>query len=408
MNQPQSPAPANVSSNAGSNSRRTRAMLMVTAVVTLAAIAYGVYYAMVLSRVETTDNAYAQATIVQITPQLAGTVTQVLADDTDLVKPGQALVRFDQADALVALDQARAQLAQTVRETRTLYAANATFDTQIASRQAELARVQSELRRVLDDAARREPLLASGAVAREEYDHALAQAQALRSQVQAAQSALETARAQLAANQVLTDGIPVDRHPAVQRAASRVHEAQLALHRAQLVAPIGGYVARRNVQVGQRVQAGTALMSVVALDQVWVDANFKEGQLKNLRIGQSVKLQADLYGSKVEYNGKVDGLGAGTGAAFALLPAQNASGNWIKVVQRLPVRITLDPAELAAHPLRVGLSMRVSVDITRQEGASLAQSQRPAPAPPAAAPEDAARSAADALVRKIIAENRGQ
>ena len=140
MNQPQSPAPANVSSNAGSNSRRTRAMLMVTAVVTLAAIAYGVYYAMVLSRVETTDNAYAQATIVQITPQLAGTVTQVLADDTDLVKPGQALVRFDQADALVTLDQARAQLAQTVRETRTLYAANATFDTQIASRQAELAR----------------------------------------------------------------------------------------------------------------------------------------------------------------------------------------------------------------------------------------------------------------------------
>jgi membrane fusion protein (multidrug efflux system) len=408
MNQPQSPAPANVSSNAGSNSRRTRAMLMVTAVVTLAAIAYGVYYAMVLSRVETTDNAYAQATIVQITPQLAGTVTQVLADDTDLVKPGQALVRFDPADALVALDQARAQLAQTVRETRTLYAANATFDTQIASRQAELARAQAELRRVLDDAARREPLLASGAVAREEYDHALAQAQALRSQVQAAQSALETARAQLAANRVLTDGIPVDRHPAVQRAASRVHEAQLALHRAQLVTPIGGYVARRNVQVGQRVQAGTALMSVVALDQVWVDANFKEGQLKNLRIGQSVKLQADLYGSKVEYNGKVDGLGAGTGAAFALLPAQNASGNWIKVVQRLPVRITLDPAELAAHPLRVGLSMRVSVDITRQEGASLAQSQRPAAPPPAAAAEDAARSAADALVRKIIAENRGQ
>jgi len=169
---------------------------------------------------------------------------------------------------------------------------------------------------------------------------------------------------------------------------------------------IGGYIARRNIQVGQRVQAGAGLMSVVALDQVWVDANFKEGQLRSLRIGQPVKLQADLYGSKVEYDGKVEGMGAGTGSAFALLPAQNASGNWIKVVQRLPVRIGLDPKQVADHPLRVGLSMRVTVDVSRQDGPSLAQAPRAAAAP--AATEDAARAAADALVRRVIAENIGK
>lgn len=391
---------------AAGNPRRTRAMLRVTALVAAAGIAYGIYYATVLSGVETTDNAYAQATVVQITPQMPGTVVEVLADDTDLVRPGQLLARLDTADALVALDQARAQLAQTVRETRTLFAANATFEAQIAARQADAARIGADLRKALDDAARREPLLASGAVAREEYEHAQAQATALRSQAQAAQSALEAARAQLAANQVLTEGTRVDQHPAVMRAAAQVHEAQLALQRCQLVAPIGGYVARRNVQVGQRVQAGAALMSVVALDQPWVDANFKEGQLRNLRIGQPVRLQADLYGSKVTYSGTIDGMGAGTGSAFALLPAQNASGNWIKVVQRLPVRIALDPKEIAANPLRVGLSMRVSVDVANKDGPSLAAAPRaPQPAQPG---EDAARAAADAIVRRIITEHAGK
>jgi membrane fusion protein (multidrug efflux system) len=379
------------------NSRRTRAMLRVTALVSVAAIGYAIYYAMVLRGVETTDNAYAQATVVQITPQLAGTVTEVLADDTDLVKAGQPLVRFDAADAQVALEQAKAQLAQTVRETRTLYAGNATLEAQVATRQAELVRIGADLKRYQDDAARREPLLEAGAVAREEFEHA---------QAQAAQSALEAARAQLAANQVLTEGVRVDRHPAVLRAAARVHEAQLALHRTTLVAPIGGYIARRAVQVGQRVQAGASLMSVVALEQPWVDANFKEGQLRNLRLGQPVTLQADLYGSTVTYRGTIDGMGAGTGSAFALLPAQNASGNWIKVVQRLPVRIALDPKEVAANPLRVGLSMRVSVDVSKKDGPSLAQAPRP-PAPVPAG-EDAVRAAADAIVRTIIAENAGK
>jgi membrane fusion protein (multidrug efflux system) len=400
------PQPSPPSPPAAPNGRRTRAMLRVTALVVLAGLAYVAYYLVFLRGRESTDNAYAQATVVQITPQLAGTVVEVTADDTDLVKAGQLLVRLDAADAQVALDQAVAQLAQSVRETRTLFASNATLEAQVAARQADLTRQGIELKRVLEDAARREPLLRNGAVAREEYDHAMAQAQSLRSQVQAAESALEAARAQLAANQVLTEGTSVERHPAVVRAATRVHEAQLALDRTRLTAPIGGYIARRNIQVGQRVQAGTGLMSVVALDQVWVDANFKEGQLRSLRIGQPVKLQADLYGSTVEYDGTVEGMGAGTGSAFALLPAQNASGNWIKVVQRLPVRIGLDPKQVAAHPLRVGLSMRVTVDVSRQDGPSLAQAPRQASAPTAT--EDAARAAADALVRRVIAENIGK
>lgn len=389
------------------NSRRTRAMLLVFSIVALGAVAYGVYYALVLSHFETTDNAYAQATVVQVTPQMAGTVTAVLADETDRVKAGQLLIRFDPADALVALDQAKAQLAQAVREVRGVYATNTTLTAQVAVRQADLERTQAELQRFQDDAARRAPLLASGAVAREEYDHAMAQARVLKGQVAAMQSALAAAGAQLAVNQVLTDGTTLERHPTVQRAAVRIYEAQLAVQRADLYAPAAGHIARRNVQIGQRVQAGAGLMSVVALEDVWVDANFKESQLKSLRLGQPVTLVADVYGKEVTYRGRIDGVGAGTGAAFALLPAQNASGNWIKVVQRLPVRIALERAEVAAHPLRVGLSMRVSVDVTRQDGPMLPKDPRPMPAS-AAAPEDPARVAADLLVHRIIAENSGK
>ncbi len=416
--------------------RRRKAMLAVTLLVSLAALAYGIYYVLVLSHYEITDNAYVQATVVQITPQLPGTVSAVLADDTDRVKAGQVLVRLDPADALVALDQAKAQLAQAVREARMLYAGNSTLAAQITTREAEalrakadlersraeLDRAQADLRRAQDDAARREPLLASGAVAREEYDHARSQAQSFSGQVAAAQSAVQAAqsaiaaaqsgvvaaRAQLVTNQVLTDGTPVERHPTVQRAAARVHEAQLAVQRAHLISPIDGQVARRAVQTGQRVAAGAPLMSVVALEQVWVDANFKESQLANLRIGQPVSLHADLYGKQVEYHGKVDGLGAGTGSAFALLPAQNASGNWIKVVQRLPVRIALERAEVVTHPLRVGLSMRVTVDVTNREGALLPAAQHaPAAAVAPVVPPDPARIASDELVRRIIAENMG-
>lgn len=389
------------------NPARRRALGAVAALVAVAGIAYGAYYALVLNHYEHTDNAYVQGKVVQLTPQLGGTVVAINADDTDFVKAGQVIVTLDPADAQVALDQAEAQLAQTVREVRTLFANNATLKAQIALREADLSRSQSEAARAQDDVSRRAPLLATGAVGQEEFNHASAQLTAARSAVHAAQSAALAAREQLASNQALTDNTSVEQHPNVQRAAARVREAYLAVQRTELVSPVDGYVAKRNVQLGQRVQAGAPLMSVVALRQVWVDANFKESQLRNLRIGQPVTLTADMYGNKVEYHGKVDGLGAGTGAAFALLPAQNATGNWIKVVQRLPVRVALDAQEVAEHPLRVGLSMQARVDVSDTSGKTLADAPRAAVAGAEAAP-DARHAEADAEVRKIIAANLGR
>ncbi len=388
------------------NPARKKALTAVAAAVAVAGIAYGAYWALVLNHFETTDNAYVQGNVVQLTPQVSGTVVAIGADDTDHVKAGQSLVKLDPADAQVALDQAEAQLAQAVREVRTLFANNSTLKAQIAAREADLARTQSDVARAQDDVARRTPLLATGAVGKEEFNHVTAQLAAAKSSSAAAQSAVQAAREQLASNQTLTDGVAVDQHPNVLRAASRVREAHLALQRVDLLAPVDGYVAKRSVQLGQRVQAGAPLMSVIALNRVWVEANFKESQLQSLRIGQPVTLQADVYGKKVEYRGSVEGLGAGTGSAFALLPAQNATGNWIKVVQRVPVRISLDANELAAHPLRVGLSMDAKVDVSNTSGAMLADASR-APGASETRVFEQANSEADADVRRIIVANGG-
>ena len=385
--------------------RRT-GLTAITVLGLLGGLGYGAYWALALRHVESTDNAYVQGNVVQITAQVGGTVVAILADDADRVKAGQPLVRLDAADARVALDQAEAQLAQTVRETRTLYANNASFGAQVALREAELARTVSELQRATDDVDRRAPLVASGAVGKEEFAHANAQRAAARSAQAAAQSALAAARESLLSNQSLTDNTTVASHPGVQKAAARVREAYLALHRADLPAPLDGVVARRSVQIGQRVAAGTPLMAVVALDKLWVDANFKEAQLKNLRLGQPATLTADVYGKKVAFNGRISGLGAGTGAAFALLPAQNATGNWIKVVQRVPVRITLDPKELAAHPLRVGLSMEVDVDVSDTSGKTEADAPRAAPFAQTAV-FDVLAQAADAEVARVVRANGG-
>jgi membrane fusion protein (multidrug efflux system) len=345
--------------------------------------------------------------VVQITSQVGGTVVSILADDTDVVRAGQLLVKLDPADARVALEQAQAQLAQAVREVRTLFANNGTLSAQIQLREADLARAQADLSRAQEDVNRRAPLVADGAVGKEEFQHATAQLAAAKSAMAAAQSAALAAREQLVASQSQTDGISVEQHPSVQRAAAKLRESYLALQRADLVAPVTGTVARRGVQLGQRVAAGAPLMAVVALDQLWVDANFKESQLQSLRIGQPAELVADVYGKKVQYHGKVAGLGAGTGAAFALLPAQNATGNWIKVVQRVPVRITLDPKELAEHPLRVGLSMDVTIDTSEQTGATLSAQPRMAPVA-ATTVFDAQQAAADADVHRIITASLGR
>jgi membrane fusion protein (multidrug efflux system) len=409
MSEPQQDTPpqADPAAKPARNPARKKALTAVAATVAVAGIVYGVYWALVLNHYESTDNAYVQGNVVQITPQIGGTVIAIDADDTDHVKAGESLVRLDPADARIALDQAEAQLAQTVREVRTVYANNGTLGAQIALREADLARARSELARAQDDVSRRAPLLASGAVGKEEFNHVTAQLAASRSSVAAAQSALQAAREQLASNETLTEGLKVDQNPNVLRAAARVREAYLALQRTDLLAPIDGYVAKRSVQLGQRVQAGAPLMSVVPLSKVWVEANFKESQLRNLRLGQSVTLDADLYGKHVEYHGQVEGLGAGTGAAFALLPAQNATGNWIKVVQRLPVRIALEPKELLDHPLRVGLSMNVKVDVSKTDGPMLATSSRSASVVQTNVFDTNSR-AADLQVSNIIAANGGR
>ena len=387
--------------------KRRIALGAVAVAVLLAGAAYGVYYALYLSHYESTDNAYVQGNVVQVTPQVPGTVIAINADDTDFVKAGQSLVKLDPADAQVALEQAEAQLAQTVREVRIMFVNNGTLKAQIAARDADLARARSDVIRAEDDVTRRAPLVRTGAVGQEEFNHVNAQLAAAKSALAAAESATEAAREQLASNQSLTENIPVEQHPNVLRAGARVREAYLALRRVELVAPVDGYVARRSVQLGQRVQAGAPLLSVVALNSVWVDANFKEGQLRNLRIGQPVELAADVYGKKVTYHGTIEGLGAGTGAAFALLPAQNATGNWIKVVQRVPVRIALDAKEVAEHPLRVGLSMDATVDVSRTDGRVLADvAQRPARAQTSVFEQG--NEQADAEVRKIIAANLGR
>jgi len=343
---------------------------------------------------------------VQITPQVSGTVLAILADDTDIVKAGQPLVKLDPSDAKLALERAQAQLAQTVREVRTMYANNGALEANIRLREAEVTRLQADVARATEDVNRRKPLVATGAVGGEEMKHAETTLAAAKSAVAGAQSALAAAQEQAQSNKALTEGTSVENHPNVQRAAGAVREAYLALQRTELPAPVSGQVAKRTVQVGQRIQAGAPLMSIIPLEQVWVEANFKEVQLRQMRIGQPVKLHADIYGSKIEYTGRVAGLGAGTGAAFALLPAQNATGNWIKVVQRVPVRVELDPKQLAEHPLRVGLSMEADVDIAEQGGQPLATASAN-PRTNSTQAFDASNSAADRMVHDIISANLG-
>jgi membrane fusion protein (multidrug efflux system) len=395
------------SPSAAGNPARKKALLTLTTVVVAAGLAWAAYEWLVASHYESTDNAYVQGNVIQITPQIGGTVMAILADDTDYVKAGAPLVKLDPTDTQVALDQARAALAQTVRQVRTLYANNASLSAQVAVREADVVKAQTEIARATDDLNRRQSLIQSGAISKEELSHVQTQLTNGKNALSSAQAGVAAAKQQLISNQTLTDGTAIDKHPSVQAAAVKLREAWLAAQRAALPAPVDGFVARRTVQLGQRVAAGTPLMAIVPLNQLWVDANFKEVQLRNIRIGQSVKLTADLYGKKIEYTGQVAGLGMGTGAAFALLPAQNATGNWIKVVQRVPVRVTLDAAQLAQNPLRVGLSMLATVDVSKQDGKMLADAPRAAALVQTRVYEALDAGAAEE-VRKIIAAHMGQ
>ena len=378
--------------NGNGNGKRRRQLMIVTAILVLLAIAYGAWWFIYARHFEDTDDAYVAGNVVQVTPQVGGTVVAIHTDDTELVEAGKPLVELDRSDAKVALEQAESQLAQTVREVRKLFVDNATLNANIASRSSDVDRARADL-------ARRQQLSGTGAVSKEELEHA-------RTTLESAESALQATRKQLASNQALTDHTSVAQHPNVMAAAAQVQAAYLAFARTTLPAPITGYIAKRSVQVGQRVAPGTPLLAIVPLNSLWVDANFKEVQVAKMRIGQPVTLESDVYGGKVEYHGKVVGLSAGTGAAFALLPTQNASGNWIKVVQRIPVRIALDPKELEKNPLRVGLSMLVTVDVANSDGTSLTSSEpvRTVPAYETAVFDNIGQKA-EARVGEIIAAN---
>ena len=387
--------------------KRRRNLILLTIACLLAALGYGLYWFFVARFNIDTDNAYVQGNVVQITAQVAGTVVAIDADDTDQVKAGQSLIRLDPVDARVALDQAAAQLAQTVREVRATYATNKTLAATIEARQADVARSETDSKRWRADLERRQGLVDGGAVSVEELQHLQTSIANARSAQAAASAGLAEAREQLAKNETMTEGTSVEAHPRVLAAAAKYREAWLAFKRADIAAPLAGTVARRSVQVGQRIASGAPLMAIVPLDALWVDANFKESQLASLRVGQSAVLTADVYGQRTEYHGRIAGLGAGTGSAFSLLPAQNATGNWIKIVQRVPVRIVLDAAEVAKHPLRVGLSMEVRVDAHDQSGTSVADAQRSEPVASTNIFSDLDQGA-DERVNAIVSANLGR
>jgi membrane fusion protein (multidrug efflux system) len=367
--------------------KRKFALAAITLAFVAAGIAYAAYYEIVLSKVQETDNAYVGGNLVNLSSQVTGNVTEIRADETQMVQAGVPLIQLDAADADIALQQADAKLGAAVRQERQRYADVAQYDATVTLRKLQLKNAE-------DDLARRKPLAADHTVSGEEVEHA-------RQAVDDARAAIAVALKQEEAAKAGVSGVAVAQHPAVQAAKADYVQAWLASRRNTILAPVSGYVAKRSVQIGARATPGTSLMAIVPLDQLWVDANFKESELKNIRVGQPAKVEADMYGSKVEFHGRVVGLSAGTGSAFSLLPAQNASGNWIKVVQRLPVRIALDPKELKEHPLRIGLSTTVSVDISKTDGPVLGAAMPQTPVYTTTAlsqPLQQAASAADAII----------
>jgi membrane fusion protein (multidrug efflux system) len=340
------------------NGKRRRVLLIMAVIFITLGIGWLLLNHFVLSQRERTDDAYVVGNQVRVSAEVAGTVVEVFARNTSKVEAGQVLLKLDDTDAKQQLARSAAQLAQTVRQVRMQQAQAVQFDAAMEEHALQLARARADL-------ARREPLLAEQAIAGEEVRHA-------REAVQMAEASLAQARQQASAAHALVAGVPLAQNPAVLAASTAYQDAWLTLHRTAVVAPTGGYVAQRSVQLGQRIAPGEHLLTIIPLADVWLEANFKEAQLRHLRIGQPVKLVSDLYGGDVVYHGRVIGLSAGTGAAFALLPAQNATGNWIKVVQRVPVKIALDQTELASHPLRIGLSITATVDTHDRSGVVLA------------------------------------
>jgi membrane fusion protein (multidrug efflux system) len=380
---------------APTTAKRRKILILIALIFIVLGALWAAYWILVLSRREQTDDAYVNGNKVVISPQIAGTVIAVLADDTQLVEAGQVLVRLDPIDAETALNRAASALAQTVRQVRQQKSMADQYDSVIETRRLELARAEADL-------AKREPLLADHAIAPEEVRHA-------RETVELARAALTQAIRQSASAHALVDGTQVEDNPAVLQAKAAYRDTWITAQRNAVVSPVTGYVAGRSVQLGQHIQAGQALMTVIPLKSLWVDANFKEVQLRNLHIGQPAEVRSDLYGGSYIFHGHVFGMSPGTGAAFALLPPQNASGNWIKVVQRVPVRIQFDDKDFVKSPLRVGLSTTVTVDTTSRSGPVLAPTPTDKPVADTqvyAQDLEKADAEADAVVRRNLGQAR--
>jgi membrane fusion protein, multidrug efflux system len=366
-------------SQAAANNKRRRQLTLLGGAVAIGVVAYGAWWLAFDSHYVETDDAYVGAETAQVTALSPGPVAKIFVVETQAVKAGDPLVVIDDADARIAVAQAEAALGQAERKVKGYFASDTALAGQFDARQADVQRADAQIvaaRADVDrarlDLSRRQALVGQGAVSGDE----LTSAQNRFANAQAALTAAQAVRAQALAsraaalgtrevNTALISGVSVTENPEVKAAQARLDAARLALARTVVRAPTDGVVARKSVQVGQQVAMGTPMMAVVPTSQAYVDANFKEVQLDKVVPGQPVVLTSDLYGGGVKFHGKVRGLAGGTGSAFSLIPAQNASGNWIKVVQRVPVRITLDPAELAKHPLRVGLSMKAKIDVAK-------------------------------------------
>jgi membrane fusion protein, multidrug efflux system len=414
------PAPTHSTTQIPAKSKRKKNLLLFTLIVlAIAAVTLWLYFTQWRYQVSTED-AYVSGNQVQINAQISGTVTAIGVNDTDMVKAGQTLVALDQADNGLALETAKAQLRTAIRQYKTQTATIQQADVNISQAQTAMNEVQSQIESAKiallaaqSDYQRRAALMASQAVSQEEVQHAADTIKKAQAQLDAAvakqataRSAVVTAQAQrnvtvanLGKNDVLSQ-------PAVQTAMANIQTAWLNLNRTQIVAPIDGQIAKRGVQLGQKISAGTPLMVIVPLHDLWVDANFKESQIKDIHLGQAVNLTSDIYGKEVIYHGKVIGLSAGTGSAFSVLPAQNATGNWIKVTQRLPVRIALDSKELQQHPLRVGLSMHAELDSRDQQGKPQVATATASNKPVAQLQPQVDMSGATKIIQQIIQQNQ--
>ena len=373
--------------------KSSRAPLILLAVLVIAGAVFGIYYYIIgLNRIST-DDAYVDGNLVRLAPQVSGTVVGISADQTQFVQQGQLLVQLDPLDSAVALAQAKASLGQTVRDVAQLFANEQRDAATVSAQQIQFTQASQDL-------ARDQTLVSVHGVSAETLQHDQ-HAQS------SARAALEQAQATLAATRAAISGTTPQDHPRVLQAEASVRNAWLAVARTRVLSPVSGYIVRREVQLGQQVSPGSEMLAIVPVDSMWIDANFKENQLSKLRIGQPVKVSADMYGSHVDYHGKLLGITAGTGSALAVLPAQNATGNWIKIVQRLPVRIGLDPKELEQHPLFLGLSTNIEVDVHDRGGVAL--SQQPAWSSALSTEAYAAQDAGvEDEIRTIVSQNLAQ